>query len=212
MKEPHDVFANNLKEYEAWFNQHPWVYATELELLKRLLPEKGVGLEIGVGTGRFAGPLRIPVGVDLCEPCLELAKRRGVEALWADAHNLPFEDESFDYALMMVTICFVEDPVQALKEARRVLKRKGILVLGIVDRDSPLGKTYQAKKKKSPFYKHARFFSTEEVKQMLEEVGFRTKRILQTLFTDDLDSIARLDQIREGYGEGGFVGLKAVKA
>lgn len=211
MSEIKDVFNARVKEYEEWFDLHPYVYATEVELLRNLIPDKGVGIEIGVGTGRFAGPLGIEVGIDLSEEMLALAKKRGIEAIWADAHNLPFEDESFDYALMMVTLCFVENPDQAIKEACRVLKRGGVLVIGIVDKESPLGQVYQRKKESSPFYKYARFFSVDEVKNMLKRNGFNVKQILQTLFVDDLRNVKEIDEVKDGYGQGGFIGIKALK-
>jgi hypothetical protein len=50
--------------YEAWFVRHPAAYHSELLALRALLPWQGLGLEIGVGTGRFAAPLGVKVGVD----------------------------------------------------------------------------------------------------------------------------------------------------
>ncbi|HAM49303.1 MAG TPA: SAM-dependent methyltransferase, partial [Nitrospiraceae bacterium] len=41
------------------------------------------------------------------------------------AENLPFEDNAFDFALMVTTICFMEDPLQALREIRRILCPSG---------------------------------------------------------------------------------------
>ncbi len=206
-----EVFNSRVREYEEWFYTYPLVYATEVELLRNLLPTTGVGVEIGVGTGRFAVPLGIGMGVDLSREMLKLAEKRGVRTVWGDAHHLPFEDETFDYALMMVTLCFVEDPEQAVREANRILKKGGILVVGIIDKDTPLGRVYMKKKRKSPFYRYARFFSVDEVKNLLERNGFKIEQTLQTLFTDDLNKITEIDQIKEGYGEGGFVGIKALK-
>lgn len=41
----------------------------------------------------------------------------------ADAHNLPFKDKSFDIALLCEILEHVEDPVQVLREAKRVASR-----------------------------------------------------------------------------------------
>src|SRR3990170_5852553 len=44
--------------------------------------------------------------------------------------NLPFNDLTFDFVFVIVTLCFVENPVSAMKEAGRVLKRGGRLIVG----------------------------------------------------------------------------------
>lgn len=59
--EPFERYADR---YDDWFEAHPDAYQSEVEALRRLLPQPGFGLEIGVGTGRFASPLGIQVGID----------------------------------------------------------------------------------------------------------------------------------------------------
>jgi len=54
-------------------------YLSELKALKKVILEKKKGLEIGVGTGRFASPLGIEYGIDPSEKMLEIAKKRGVK-------------------------------------------------------------------------------------------------------------------------------------
>ncbi len=58
------VFDEHAEEYDRWFDEHPAVFQSELEALKKVLPEKGTGLEIGVGSGRFAERLGIQYGVE----------------------------------------------------------------------------------------------------------------------------------------------------
>ena len=64
MKSKRGPFNAHHKRYEAWFTHHQAAYHSELLAVRALLPWQGLGLEIGVGTGRFAGPLGIKVGVD----------------------------------------------------------------------------------------------------------------------------------------------------
>jgi ubiquinone/menaquinone biosynthesis C-methylase UbiE len=104
--------------------------------VRALLPWQGLGLEIGVGTGRFAAPLGIKVGVDPSMAMLAYAAERGVLGLQGTAVALPFKNAIFDFALVVTTICFVGDPVGMLVEARRVLKPGAPLVIGFVDRAS----------------------------------------------------------------------------
>lgn len=41
---------------------------------------------------------------------------------------------------MVTVLCFLKDPFRALKEAKRVLKPQGKLIIGMIDPDSPLGR------------------------------------------------------------------------
>ncbi|MDI3475697.1 MAG: hypothetical protein PWQ79_916 [Thermococcaceae archaeon] len=205
-----EPFEKHHDRYESWFERNRYAYLSELEAVKRLLPKEGKGAEIGVGTGRFAAPMGIKLGVEPSKAMAEIARKRGIEVIEGTAESLPFEDNSMDYLLMVTTICFVDDPEKALKEAYRVLKPGGALIIGFVDRNSPIGKFYEEHKDESVFYKEARFFSTEELLELLKKVGFREFEIVQTLF-HRLDEIKSVEPVKPGHGEGSFVVIKAVK-
>ncbi|WP_457569242.1 class I SAM-dependent methyltransferase, partial [Desulfurobacterium sp.] len=156
-----ESFDRFYREYEDWFERNRDVYKAELELIRSLLPQ-GKGIEIGVGTGRFAAPLGIKIGVEPSDVMAEVARKRGIEVLKGVAEALPVPDESYDFALMVTTVCFVDDVLKSFKEAFRILRKGGVFIVGFVDKNSPLGKRYQEKKDKSRFYKEATFYSTEE--------------------------------------------------
>ena len=160
-------------EYDAWYDRHKEAFLKELELIKRNLPE-GTGLEVGVGTGRFAKNLEnVVVGVDVSSNMLRLAKKRGVEVILADASNLPFK-RVFDFVLFAFTICFVENPLEALREACRVLKPGGKVIACFVPKGR-LAEEYR--KKNSPFYRNARFYSVEEISELLKKAGFIVEKV-----------------------------------
>lgn len=60
---------------------------------------------------------------------LARAAAKGLEVVEADAQQLPFENESFDAAMMISMLHHVEDRVAALTEARHILRTGGRLVL-----------------------------------------------------------------------------------
>lgn len=119
------TFEQYASEYDAWFERYPAIYEAELRAVKAALPAKGMGLEIGVGTGRFAAPLGIHAGVDPSPAMAAISCTRGIEVTIVKGEVLPFGAEEFDYALMVTTICFVDDLGAAFREAARVLKPGG---------------------------------------------------------------------------------------
>ncbi|MDK2786753.1 MAG: hypothetical protein PWQ80_1432 [Thermotoga sp.] len=205
-----DVFEHFVNEYEEWFLKHKFAYLSELKAVKALLPE-GRGVEIGVGTGRFAVPLKIKIGVEPSKRMGKIARRRGILVIEGTAENLPLKDESFDFALMVTTICFVDDPLKALQEAKRVIRKRGHIIVGIVDRESFLGREYEEKKEKSLFYKRARFFSTEEIVHLMKMVGFGDFKVVQTLFNHP-SKLTDVEPVLKGYGEGAFVVIAGRKS
>jgi len=69
------IFDKYYKKYDAWYDRNKFVYLAELKAIRKVLPEKGKGLEIGVGTGRFAQALGIATGIDPSRKMIEIAKK-----------------------------------------------------------------------------------------------------------------------------------------
>ncbi|VGO19919.1 class I SAM-dependent methyltransferase [Pontiella sulfatireligans] len=204
------AFEKHASDYDQWFEDHRHVYQSELEALKKLLPESGKGMEVGVGTGRFAAPLGIKTGVEPSQAMREIARNKNIDAMDGTAEALPFPDEHFDYVLFVTTVCFLDSLEQAFKEAFRVLKSNGAVMIGMIDRDSQLGQEYDARKKESRFYKEAVFRSVDEVVSGLENSGFGGFQFVETLRYPTAE-IMKKEPVQEGYGEGAFVVVKAVK-
>ena len=70
------IFENSVQEYDAWFDRHLPVYESEIRAIKEYIPPSGKGLEIGLGTGRFAAPLGIQVGVEPAGAMARIARKR----------------------------------------------------------------------------------------------------------------------------------------
>jgi ubiquinone/menaquinone biosynthesis C-methylase UbiE len=132
------------------YNQRVWVQAphpliTRARLREILEPEPGERvLEIGPGTGYYTLDLAEWLGPDgtveifdiqqeMLAHTMERARERGlsnVQPTEGDARSLPYEDDSFDAAILTSTLGEIPDQDAALREISRVLKPGGRLVVG----------------------------------------------------------------------------------
>ena len=178
-------FEERFDRYDAWYEKFPGerLFQIESECLSKALPHPGYAIEVGVGTGRFAEKLGIKIGIDPAFNPLKIAKSRGIYVAQADGRITPFPDNTFDSLFLIVTICFADEPGQLIKEAWRILKPGGAVVLGLVPRESPWGKHYlELKSHGHFFYQYADFYTISEVKSMLEDAHFGEISGLSTLY------------------------------
>ena len=204
------VFDECAQEYDRWFDENACVYQSEVDAVRRFIPTTGDGIEIGVGTGRFAIPIGIKIGIDPSESMVRIAKDRGMAACRALGERLPFRDDQFDFILLVTVICFVDDPPTLLREARRVLKPSGRIILGFIDRNSDLGRLYESRKDSDKFYRHARFYSVDQVVDCARQAGFAAMQFRQTIFGIPGET-SENGEVQEGFGEGAFVILSGEK-
>ena len=149
-------------------------------------------LEVGVGTGRFAEALGVDIGVDPASGALQYAKRRGIRAVRALGHSLPFKADAFGAVFVIVTLCFADDAEGLLHEAVRVTRAEGGIVLGIIPAESPWGNFYAAKGRTGHlFYSKARFFTLEEVRNLARGVELHLERSVSTLFESPAQGTVR---------------------
>jgi ubiquinone/menaquinone biosynthesis C-methylase UbiE len=203
-------FDNYPDEYDGWFVTNKYAFQSELNAIKKTLPPRGKGIEIGVGSGIFAEPLGISEGIEPSRAMREKAKQRNIRAIDAVAENLPYSDKSIDFALMITTICFVDDINKSFDEVNRILADTGRFVIGFVDKDSTIGKFYLGHKDESIFYKDAVFYGTEDVYEILNDTGFEVVNTFQTLF-GAMDKINKVQDVLKGYGRGSFIVINAKK-
>jgi SAM-dependent methyltransferase len=169
-----DVFERFAEEYDHWFEEHSKEYHAELARVRRLLPHPDSrAIEVGVGSGRFAAPLGIPIGIEPSRALGRIARLRGIEVIRGRAESIPIRDESCSSVLLMTVICFLDDPVPAFGELHRILIPQGTLVLGFIEREGQIAQKHIRERGRRRFLSHARFYSSTEVQALLENAGLR---------------------------------------
>jgi len=162
---PFDLFAD---EYEGWFRENENTFQSELLALKQVVPAGMTGIEIGIGSGIFAEQLDIKYGIDPSDKMLDYARRRNMTVVNGFAGNLPYHAESFDFATFITSRCFIENPEKAIREAHRILKPDGDVIIAFIDEVSALGQILEKGKNESKFYKYANFYSVPEIIELIE--------------------------------------------
>ena len=127
----------------------------------------------GIGLGYLAQAAKRVVGGDIDEKNVRLARRfygsrENIFVELMDAHDLPFEAETFDVVLLFEAIYYLKSPSKFVAEARRVLKNRGLLIMCTVNKD---WKDFHP----SPYtYK---YFSVPELYHLLQKGDFSVKGI-----------------------------------
>jgi len=205
------LFDTEADRYDQWFesDEGKAIFGIEQACLRALLPScEGRWLEVGVGSGRFATALGISNGLDPSSAMLALAARRGIDIVRGLGEELPYRDGMFDGILLVTALCFVTDAKQTLWECHRVLRRNGILILGIVPAESPWGQLYAAKGREGhPLYSKAEFFTCRRAVKSCADAGFVLDKASSCLPTPPGEEPS--PDLEEGVNEAaGFVAMR----
>jgi len=175
------VIAVDPAAYEAWYHttRGAWIGATEFNLLMKMLkPSHGATLlDVGCGTGyfsrRFANNGLDVIGLDPNESMLAYASSLGnnVRYLEGNALEIPLADHSVDYCAAITSLCFVDEPKQAIHEMLRVSRRGTII--GLLNRESRL---YQQKYGRGA-YQGARWDTVNDIKNWLADISDNNSNI-----------------------------------
>ncbi len=171
---------------EARFTYPGGIYVDQKEkiaILKYL--KEGSTLEVGCGTGRYAPIVEWfgkYTGIDISQKMLEEAKKKSKKAKFIkmDAEDLKFRANSFDNVFYVRVFRVLPNSVKALKEAYRVLKKGGRVIIIYESKDYILQRIHHWITK--TFYGNpCNYFSNEEFTRLLEAIGFKNIRIESVL-------------------------------
>ncbi len=203
-----NVFEEYAEQYDKWYDNNKFIYMSELDCVKKAVPNSGMGIEIGVGTGRFASRLNISYGVDPSFNMLKFAKERGIQCVKGCGEDIPFKSSVFDFAVVLFTLSFVKNPNKVFCEINRIVKKGGYVVCGIIDKDSFLGEFYM-QHLDSKFYSKCKFLSTLELVDICKKNNILITEVYQTLFKIP-ELINECSPVKVGFGDGGYVVTKGI--
>ncbi len=141
---------------------------------------EGDTLEIAVGTGRNLAdypPAVKLTGIELSEKMLDRARARAArldrdaDLRQGDAQDLAFGDASFDTVVCTLALCTIPDEVAAIREARRVLRPGGKLLL-LEHVRSPISWVRSGQRRLEPFVEHDADNLLRDPLDHLEREGF----------------------------------------
>ncbi len=208
------IFDRLYDRYDSWYERNRVLAELEVRAVREAIEGlKGPALEVGVGTGFFASRLGVDYGVDPALNMLKVAKMRGVEVFQGVGERLPIRSNSLGYVLLVVTICFVDDPHTVIAEAARVVRPGGAVVACIVPADSPWGRHYVEKGRRGhPFYSVARFYTFSQVASMLRDVGLVVDKVAAVISKPPGSPIDPEEKPAPVYRGQGFVCIRGRKS
>ncbi len=141
-------------------------------------------LDLGCGDGTYSIAAfqrgAQVTGVDILEAMLNSAQRRatvcGASVEWrqASAESLPYESETFDIVLAVTILCFLREPLQVMREVRRVLRPGGLFVIGELGKFSSWALLRRVRGwLGSSTWREAHFWTIGELRELLQQAGFR---------------------------------------
>jgi len=130
-----------------------------------------IGCSIGRGLGLLSSVANSVVGLDINHDAIEVASaeykdKKNIKVMLGDAHQLNFEDDSFDTILIIQTIYLMKDQKKVLQECRRVLRKGGKLLIATINTN---------RSDFVPCEYSTKYYTAVEFDKMLTELGFDTE-------------------------------------
>lgn len=173
------------KKYEEIFPEGKrWV--VDLALFNVIFEKLGRNvLDVGCGFGELISALQAfnfeCKGMTVTGYEVDVCKQKGLDVIKGDANKkFPYASESFEGIIMLGSIEHFKDYKNALKESNRVLRKSGKIFI-----ETPNRKIFHKTKKcESRDFESVHFkeFSPQELKEELEEAGFKRIEFINKKF------------------------------
>ena len=170
---------SSMKRSEYSFHRQT-VYKNELCSLEAYRKLNSL-LDIGCGVGGFLLAARDKqwkgIGTEVSSACIQAARQKGLEVYLGNVTEAAMEPGSFDVIRMHNVIEHLKDPQGFLKEANKLLRPGGLLLLSTLNMDS-FTVSFQKENWKHliPHY-HVHLFNTSNLRLLLNKTGFTVKRL-----------------------------------
>jgi ubiquinone/menaquinone biosynthesis C-methylase UbiE len=180
--------------YDEWY-EHPQgkqVFHAELRAVSKMLPESGIGLELGSGTGIFAKHLSTEERIIVClDPSVEMvakAKTRETYSVLGIGDYLPFRKKLLHFLYMVTVLEFLKSPKVILEEIKKTVIQDATLVILFINVRSPWGAFYrEIGLKGDPVFRFAKLYSLSQVDELLEGAGYIITSKVGTLTTGPME-------------------------
>lgn len=229
-----DGYAN---KYDSWFVSNEPVFLSELKLVKESIEsvDHKHTLSVGCGSGLFESALK-SYGIevqDCIEPSADMAKiaqKRGLNVQITTVENAELADNFYDLIYFNGSSSYIVDLEEPYKKCYKALKDNGHLIIIDVPKESAYGLMYLLAKNIGKYthldlegvtpalpypmelVKSANWHTIEHKKNALINSGFsKDFSFKQTLCNNPYYTDKIIEDVRDGYKEGGYVAIIAKK-
>lgn len=181
---PPDYYEKGIEGNIFQRTWHNWKWQALKSFLTKIDPNPKKILDVGCASGHITSriaqlfPSAKVIGVDAYKKTIDYGQKihPEVQFLHADAHKLPFDNNTFGIVTCIETLEHVLNPPEVLAEIHRVLARKGVLVIG-QDTDSLLFNIIWGiwTKTKGRVWagSHLHPFKPKELEKLFRDLGFK---------------------------------------
>jgi ubiquinone/menaquinone biosynthesis C-methylase UbiE len=166
-------------------------------------------LDVGCGDGAYSVAVSRRggevVGLDQSLPMLEASRTRGtsfgagVRLCQGVAQSLPFRDASFDLVLAVTALCWIPEPLVALREMNRVVRPGGVVIVGELGRWSLWALARRVRGwLGSRSWRGAHFWTAGELRNLLACAGLRAGDVRGAVYYPPSETLYRLMGCIEG--------------